>query len=105
MSTWEARVARALQQRAITFTPQVSYAGGSGVLGGMKVDFLLPDYNAILLVMGPWHDFPQARARDELQRMYLQARGYTVIELWEQDLEDIDAALQQKLGVPIRGAQ
>ena len=103
-STWEVRVAKALQRLAITFTPQVSYSGGVGVLGGMRVDFVLRDFNAVLRVMGPWHNFPAARSRDELQRQYLLGQGLTVIDLFEEDLEDIDAALQQKLGVPIRGA-
>ena len=103
LSSWEYKVMKALQQRAITFQMQVSYEGGVGILGGMRVDFLLQDYGAVLRVQGPWHNMPTARSRDEMQRVYLSGRGFNVIDIFEQDLEDIDAALQQKLGVPIRG--
>ena len=102
MSSWELAVYRALQARAISFTPQVSYEGGRGILGGMAVDFLLPDYNAIVRVMGPWHNLPSARERDALQRTYLTGRGYTVIDLWEEEIENLDTALQAKLGIPVR---
>ena len=96
---------RALQARNIPFQMQVNYEGGVGILGGMRVDFVLMDYGAVLRVQGPWHQFPTARSRDEMQRVYLSGRGLNVIDIFEQDLEDIDAALQQKLGVPIRGVQ
>ena len=103
LSSWEYLVMKALQRHAITFQMQVNYEGGIGILGGMRVDFLLQDYGAVLRVQGPWHAMPAARSRDEMQRVYLSGRGFNVIDIFEQDLEDIDAALQQKLGVPIRG--
>ena len=103
LSSWEYKVMKALQQRAITFQMQVSYEGGVGILGGMRVDFLLSDYNLVLRVMGPWHNFPGARSRDEMQRVYLSGRGFNVVDLWEADLENLDQVLAQKLGTPIRG--
>jgi very-short-patch-repair endonuclease len=102
MSAWEVLVAEALERLAIAFVPQVAFAGGPGILGGMRVDFLLPDYNAILRPMGYWHSLPHRRARDELQRQYLEARGYRVIDLFEADIERLDEVLPEKLGVPIR---
>ena len=103
MSSWELKLYYALKRRAITFSAQVSFEGGRGILGGMAVDFILPDYNMVIRVMGPWHNFPEARSRDEMQRVYLSGRGFTVIDLWEQDLENLDQVLAQKLGTPIRG--
>ena len=103
LSSWEYKVMKALQQRAITFQMQVSYEGGVGILGGMRVDFLLPDYGAVLRIQGPWHQFPGARSRDEMQRVYLSGRGFNVVDLWEADLENLDQVLAQKLGTPIRG--
>ena len=82
---------------------QVNYAGGVGILGGMRVDFGLQDRPVIIRVQGPWHLFPAAQARDELQRQYLQALGYTVVDLYEEDIANLDRALEQKLGVPVRG--
>ena len=102
MSSWEWQLYQALKKRGISFTTQVSYAGGAGVLGGMRVDFVLLDRPVVLRVQGPWHNFPNARSRDELQRLYLQGQGYTVIDFFEEDLEDLDRALQNKLGVPVR---
>lgn len=103
MSAWERQVYLFLKERAIAFRTEVSYAGGVGVLGGMRVDFVLLDRDLILRVQGPWHQFPGARARDEMQRQYLIGRGETVIDLWEEDLRDLAAAFEMKVGVPVRG--
>ena len=94
---------KALQKHAITFQMQVNYEGGVGILGGMRVDFVLMDFNIVLRVMGPWHQFPGARSRDEMQRVYLSGRGFNVVDLWEADLENLDDVLSAKLGVPVRG--
>lgn len=103
MSSWERQVYLFLKEAAIAFRPEVSYAGGVGILGGMRVDFLLYDRAIIIRVQGPWHLFPGARARDEMQRQTLVARGNTVIDFWEDDLRDLAAAFEMKVGVPIRG--
>lgn len=102
MSSWELKLYYALKKRAITFSTQVSYEGGRGVLGGMAVDFVLPDYGMVIRVMGPWHTFPHARSRDEMQRVYLSGRGFNVVDLWEADLDNLDEVLSRTLGVPIR---
>jgi len=103
LSSWERKVYYALRRRGISFQMQVNYAGGVGILGGMRVDFVLQDRPVIIRVQGPWHLFPAAQARDELQRQYLQALGYTVVDLYEEDIANLDRALEQKLGVPVRG--
>ncbi len=105
MSSWELKLFYALKKRSITFSTQVNYEGGKGILGGMAVDFILFDYGLVLRVMGPWHTFPNARSRDELQRVYLSGRGFNVVDLWEQDIENLDAVLARTLGVPIRGGR
>lgn len=103
MSSWEQQVYLFLKERAVAFRTEVSYAGGVSVLGGMRVDFILLDRNIALRVQGPWHLFPGARARDEMQRQYLIGQGYTVIDFWEEDLMDLDIAFETKVGVPVRG--
>ncbi len=103
LSSWEYKVMRALQKRAIPFAMQISYEGGVGILGGMRVDFVLHEHGVMLRIQGPWHTMPNARSRDEMQRVYLSGRGFIVVDLWEDDLADLDNALQQKIGVPIRG--
>lgn len=103
MSSWERQVYLFLKERAIAFRPEVSYAGGVGILGGMRVDFVLYDRAITLRIQGPWHLFPGARARDEMQRQTLIAQGYTVIDFWEEDLRDLASAFEMKVGVPIRG--
>lgn len=102
MSSWELKVYYYLKKRNIPFTEQVSYEGGRGILGGMAVDFVLFELGLVLRVMGPWHTFDNARSRDEMQRIYLSGRGFNVVDLWEADLDNLDAALAQTLGVPIR---
>lgn len=103
MSSWERQMYLFLKERAIAFRPEVTYAGGVGILGGMRVDFLLYDRAVILRVQGPWHQFPGARARDEMQRQYLVGQGNTVIDFWEEDLRDLAAAFEMKVGIPVRG--
>ena len=105
MSTWEVRVARLLERMGIVFEAQVSFAGGAGILGGMRVDFILPDYQTVIRPMGYWHTLPHRRARDELQRQYLEARGFRVIDLWEEDMANLAEILPQKLGIPVRGGK
>lgn len=102
MSSWELKLYYALKKRAITFRTEVNFEGGVGILGGMRVDFILPDYGMVIRVMGPWHTFDNARSRDEMQRVYLSGRGFQVVDLWEADLDNLDQVLSQTLGVPIR---
>jgi len=103
MSSWELRVYKALRKRGISFSPQVNFFGGAGILGGTRVDFLLSDRMAVIRVQGYYHTLPQARARDELQRVNLLAKGYQVIDLYEADMAHLSEALDQKLGAPVRG--
>lgn len=102
MSSLEWVVYRELKRRNIPFSMQVDYAGGVGYRGGMKVDFVLQDRRIVIRVMGFWHGFPGARERDIQSRSYLEALGYTVIDLTTQEIElDVVAALDRKLGLPI----
>ena len=102
MSSWELKVYYYLKKRNIPFTAQVNYEGGRGILGGMSVDFVLFELGLVLRVQGPWHEMDHARARDEMQRIYLSGRGFNVVDLWQNDIENLDAALARTLGVPIR---
>ena len=105
MSSWERKLYYALKKRAITFRTEVNFEGGVGILGGMRVDFILPDWGMVLRVQGPWHTFSHAKSRDELQRVYLSGRGFNVVDLFEDDIENLDAALARVLGVPVRGGR
>ena len=103
MSSWELKVYYYLKKRAIPFSAQVNYEGGRSFLGGMAVDFVLGDHGLVLRVMGPWHTFDHAKSRDELQRVYLSGRGLVVVDLFEQDIDNLDDILAIKIGVPVRG--
>jgi len=102
-SFWEVKVYQALTERGVAFVPQVSYWGGASILGGARVDFVLLDRPMVIRVQGPWHELPKAQARDELQRLSFLALGYTVVDLWEGDVRNLDEALD-RIGVPVRGA-
>lgn len=99
-SKLERILARELTQRGIRWIPQVQVAGGRKMLGGMVVDFLLVDFRIWLRPHGEyWHGSTTARARDDLQKLLLEAGGYRVVDIWEGDiLRDVKTALDGAIG-------
>jgi len=77
-----------LTRHKISFDFQSSIAGGFYALGGSVVDFILKDMMVALRVQGTyWHTGVMKEGRDLYQREILEQLGYTVVDLWEADLE------------------
>lgn len=77
-----------LNRKSIPFSFQSQLIGGFGnETGDTKVDFTLPDRNILLRVQGEyWHTGTELEAKDILQKERLTALGYTVVDLWQDDL-------------------
>ena len=85
----------------VDFVFQSQLIGLRGVreLGDAIVDFMLIKSNILWRVQGEyWHVGTEERARDLIQKQRLESLGYTVIDLWETDLnERLEYTLQQAL--------
>ena len=89
LSNLEKKVYDWLTKNNIPFNTQQTMFGPSSELGSATVDFVLPDRNIVLRVMGSfWHSGLQASARDLLGRERLIGAGYIVVDLQEADLTD-----------------
>lgn len=90
-SVQERIVYKELLKRQIPFDFQPSIDGGRLQLGGMVADFILLDRPLIIRVQGStWHTPFGALAKDEAQKMYLEAMGYIVVDIWDWQIEDDD---------------
>ena len=69
---------------------------GAGELGSATVDFILTARNIALRVMGTfWHSGLETNARDLLGREKLTEAGYTVVDVWEDDINrNLDAVME-----------
>ena len=98
----EQLLAAELTRRRIAWESQIDFAGGRSRLGGgMVVDFLLTDTRTIIRVQGVyWHSRAGSTGKDDAQAIYLKGKGYTVIDIFDLDIEDnVRAALDRALGV------
>ena len=76
-----------LIKHSILFTAQAPMFGGAGELGSAIVDFILTERNIVLRCMGTfWHSGLETNARDLLGREKLTEAGYTVVDVWEENL-------------------
>jgi very-short-patch-repair endonuclease len=83
MNGTETRLANALDELRVRYIPQVSYFGGD-ILGGARADFLLPDYQLVLLPDGPFHNTSYGRSRDILSDMTYKQMGLRVVHFpWD----------------------
>ena len=77
---------------------QETMFGFSGELGSATVDFILPERNIALRVMGRYyHSSIESKARDEFGKEQLINKGYIVVDLWEEDLatpEKLETTMQ-----------
>lgn len=100
LSSLEKKVYDWLVKNNILFNTQQTMFGMPSELGSATVDFIIPDRNLALRVMGGfWHSTLTALARDELSKERLIAAGYLVVDLWEENLTDerIDHTLRLAL--------
>lgn len=89
MSDLERIVYAWLTNHAVAFDFQAQIIGGyDRQLGDAIADFLLWDQSIILRVQGGyWHTGTTKLASDIVQKMNLQALGYTVVDVWEKDIK------------------
>ena len=88
MSNLEEIVFEWLTRKNIVFEFQSQLIGGYiRSLGDAIIDFLLPNDNLLFRVMGEYfHSSTKEKARDIIQKQNLEGMGYTVVDLWEDDL-------------------
>jgi len=89
LSSLEKKVYNWLSKKEIPFTTQEPMFGIAGEAGSATVDFIIPDRNLALRVMGSyWHSSLEAKARDLFGKEQLINEGYIVVDLWEERLDD-----------------
>jgi len=89
LSELEKKVFSWLTRNEVPFETQVPMFGGAGEVGSATVDFILAERNLALRTMGSyWHSTIEAKARDEFGKEQLIGRGYTVVDLHEENLTD-----------------
>ena len=84
-----------LIKHSILFTAQAPMFG-AGELGSATVDFILTARNVAIRTMGGyWHTGLEVNARDLLGREKLTEAGYTVVDVWEDDINhNLDAVME-----------
>jgi len=72
----------------VDFVFQSSQFGGRQALGGAIVDFIFPLLFIVWRIQGERFHLLEAknRAKDTVQRLQLLSYGYTVVDLWADDL-------------------
>jgi len=59
------------------------------------VDAYLPKYNLVVEAFGRyWHTIPKIQKKDFSKKNYLEKCGHKVVELWEDEIEDIDNCMK-----------
>ena len=73
---------------------------GIAEAGSATIDFILTERNIVLRVMGSyWHSGLEAEARDDFGKEQLINRGYQVVDLWEERLDDDNLENTMKLAI------
>ena len=95
LNNLEKVVANWLMKRNVPFQTQTPMFG-IGELGAAIVDFVLIERNIVLRCMGTfWHTGLEVNARDLLGREKLTEAGYTVVDVWEDDINrNLDAVME-----------
>ena len=92
-----------LEKHKILFEAQSSLMGGFYQLGGTVVDIIIPDRMLAWRVQGEyWHSGVEKTGSDIIQKDQLTALGYTVIDLWEDDLRN---RLNETLTLALEGQE
>jgi len=99
LSNLEKKVWDWLVKNKIPFETQQTMFGMQGDLGSATIDFIIPDRNIILRVMGSYyHSGLEPQARDEFSKERLMGKGYIVIDLQETDIENrLEATMRKAL--------
>lgn len=89
LSDLEKKVYDWLSKRNILFMTQETMFGEAREIGSAVVDFVIPERNLCLRVMGEYfHSGFEAKARDLLGKERLIAKGYQVVDIWGANLAD-----------------
>ena len=92
-----------LDRRNIAYQFQTSLRGGWYALGGAVVDFLLPARMLAWRVMGEYfHRGVEKEGSDVLQREMLTELGWTVVDLYSDDIEN---RLEETLRLALLGQE
>jgi very-short-patch-repair endonuclease len=87
-----------LLRHHINFVAQQPISGGRGELGGSIADFVIYDTvpPIYLRIQGTyWHSKREQKAKDMIDKEYLEALGYRVIDLWENRIsQNIDRVME-----------
>ena len=98
-------VLRWLDRRKILYDFQSSQLGGRFELGGSIVDILIPDLHLAIRVQGSyWHKGIEKEATDSIQRELLESQGWTIVDVWESDL-DTPEKIESTLTKALRGEE
>lgn len=96
----ETVITRVLEKLKIRFQAQATFLGGD-ILGGGRMDWLLPDYRVDLEYNGPFHGTTYGTGRDALRNQGVVSKGYRVVTLNQNDLSHLEQVILQKIGRPI----
>ena len=100
LSTLEKKVWDWLTKNNIPFETEVQMLAPAREVGSAIVDFRIPNRNLIIRVMGSyWHSGLTAKTRDEFTKEQLMNQGYTVVDIWEENLtkDKIDRTMRLAL--------
>ena len=99
MSDIEVIVKRWLDNRGVEYSFQTQLAGGFFQLGGAVVDFIIHQGRLAWRVQGEYfHRGVVKEGSDLYQRTILESMGYTVVDIWGDDIKDnTDATLELAL--------
>ncbi|KKL12247.1 hypothetical protein LCGC14_2537680 [marine sediment metagenome] len=82
-------VIRWLERRKIAFKFQTSFAGGFTELGGAVIDITIGDLRLAWRINGEyWHRGVVPEGKAALQKEAIEADGYIVVDLEEQDIKE-----------------
>ena len=92
-----------LNRHKIVYQFATSLRGGFYELGGAVVDFILPERRLAWRVQGTyWHRGVIPEGKDVIQRELLAELGYTVVDLWEQNIHN---RLEETMMKALRGEE
>lgn len=100
MNVPETMIANALDELKIIYQAQASFGGGS-ILGGGRMDFLLPLHRIDLEYNGPFHGTTEGTARDALRNLLAQQQGYRVVTIHQRDLARLKPRILEAIGRPV----
>ena len=104
LSDLEQKVYIWLARKKVNFMTQEKMFGENRELGSATVDFIVPDRNLALRVMGSYyHSGFQAKARDLMGKERLIQTGYTVVDIWEESLAD--EKIDNTMNLALRGQE